>query len=57
MVVPRFDATHLAEPPDVAIVRYSTAEEVAEVVAFLASERNTYAVGAVWGVTGDIEHV
>jgi 2-dehydro-3-deoxy-L-rhamnonate dehydrogenase (NAD+) len=57
MVVPRFDAAHLADPPGVAIGRYSEPEEVAEVVAFLCSERNTYAVGAVWGVTGGVQHV
>ncbi len=57
MVVPRFDAAHLEEPPGVSIGRYSTAEEVAEVVAFLCSERNTYAVGSVWGVTGGIQHL
>jgi len=57
MVVPRFDAAYLADPPGVAIGRYSSAEEVAEVVGFLCSERNTYAVGAVWSITGGVTHV
>lgn len=52
MVVPRFDAEHLASPPGVPIGRYSSAEEVAEVVAFLCSERCTYTVGAVYRVSG-----
>jgi NAD(P)-dependent dehydrogenase (short-subunit alcohol dehydrogenase family) len=30
-------------------------EEIAEVIAFLASERNTYAVGAIWEATGGLE--
>jgi len=36
----------------VPIGRYADAEEVAEVIAFLASERNTYTTGAVWSVKG-----
>jgi 3-oxoacyl-[acyl-carrier protein] reductase len=51
MVVPRFSAEHLANP-GVPIGRYSDAEEVAEVVEFLASERNTYTTGSVWSVKG-----
>jgi NAD(P)-dependent dehydrogenase (short-subunit alcohol dehydrogenase family) len=51
MVVPRFSAEHLANP-GVPIGRYSDPEEVAEVVEFLTSERNTYATGAVWSVKG-----
>lgn len=51
MVVPRFSAEFLANPP-VAIGRYSDAEEVAEVVEFLASERNTYTTGSVWSCKG-----
>jgi NAD(P)-dependent dehydrogenase (short-subunit alcohol dehydrogenase family) len=51
MVVPRFSQEFLDNPP-VAIGRYSDAEEVAEVVEFLASERNTYTTGSVWSVKG-----
>lgn len=51
MVAPRFSAEHLANP-GVPIGRYSDPEEVAEVVEFLSSERNTYATGAVWSVKG-----
>jgi NAD(P)-dependent dehydrogenase (short-subunit alcohol dehydrogenase family) len=53
MVVPRFDQAHLANPPGVAIGRYSDANEVAEVIAFLCSERNTYTTGAVWSTKGN----
>src|SRR5690606_31098389 len=52
MVVPRFSQEHL-DNPGVAIGRYSDAEEVAEVVEFLTSERNTYTTGAVWSVKGE----
>ncbi len=51
MVVPRFSAEHLANP-GVPIGRYSDAEEVAEVVEFLTSERNTYTTGSVWSCKG-----
>ncbi|MCL6510708.1 MAG: SDR family oxidoreductase [Anaerolineae bacterium] len=51
MVVPRFSKEHL-ENPGVPIGRYADAEEVAEVIAFLTSERNTYTTGAVWSVKG-----
>lgn len=51
MVVPRFSAEHLKDPGN-PIGRYSDAEEVAEVIEFLCSERNTYATGAVWSVKG-----
>jgi 3-oxoacyl-[acyl-carrier protein] reductase len=51
MVVPRFSAEHLANP-GVPIGRYSDPEEVAEVVEFLCSERNTYTTGSVWSVKG-----
>lgn len=51
MVVPRFTQEHL-DNPGVPIGRYSDAEEVAEVIEFLASERNTYTTGAVWSVKG-----
>lgn len=51
MVVPRFSAEHLANP-GVPIGRYADAEEIAEVVEFLTSERNTYTTGAVWSVKG-----
>jgi NAD(P)-dependent dehydrogenase (short-subunit alcohol dehydrogenase family) len=51
MVVPRFSAERLANP-GTPIGRYSDAEEVAEVVEFLTSERNTYTSGSVWSVKG-----
>lgn len=51
MVVPRFSKEHLANP-GVPIGRYSDAEEVAEVIEFLCSERNTYTTGAVWSTKG-----
>lgn len=51
MVVPRFSAEHLANP-GIPIGRYSDAEEVAEVVEFLTSERNTYTTGSVWSCKG-----
>ena len=52
MVVPRFSKEHLDNPPGVPIGRYSDANEVAEVIEFLASERNTYTTGAVWSSKG-----
>ena len=51
MVVPRFSQEFLDNPPT-AIGRYSDAEEVAEVIEFLCSERNTYTTGSVWSVKG-----
>ena len=51
MVVPRFSAEHLANP-GIPIGRYSDPEELAEVIEFLCSERNTYVTGAVWSVKG-----
>lgn len=51
MVVPRFTPEFLANP-GTPIGRYSDPEEVAEVVEFLASERNTYTTGSVWSVKG-----
>jgi 3-oxoacyl-[acyl-carrier protein] reductase len=51
MVIPRFSKEHL-DNPGVPIGRYSDANEVAEVIEFLASERNTYTTGAVWSVKG-----
>lgn len=51
MVVPRFTPEFLANPGN-AIGRYSDAEEVAEVIEFLTSERNTYTSGSVWSVKG-----
>jgi len=51
MVVPRFDEEHLRDPGN-PIGRYSDAEEVAEVIEFLCSERNTYTTGSVWSVKG-----
>jgi NAD(P)-dependent dehydrogenase (short-subunit alcohol dehydrogenase family) len=52
MVVPRFSAEFLANPPNTPIGRYSDADEVAEVVEFLCSERNTYTTGSVWSCKG-----
>ena len=52
MVVPRFSAEFLANPPGTPIGRYSEADEVAVVVNYLCSEENTYTVGAVWRVAG-----
>lgn len=49
MVIPRFTPEHLADP-GVPIGRYADPEEVAEVVEFLCSERNTYTSGVVWAV-------
>ncbi len=51
MVVPRFSAEFLADPGN-PIGRYSDPEEVAEVIEFLCSERNTYTTGSVWSVKG-----
>lgn len=51
MVVPRFTPEFLANPGN-PIGRYSDAEEVAEVIEFLSSERNTYTTGSVWSVKG-----
>ena len=51
MVVPRFSEEFLADP-GVPIGRYSDPEEIAEVIEFLCSERNTYTNGAVWNVKG-----
>ena len=52
MVVPRFSAEYIANPPGQAMGRYSDPEEVAEVIEFLCSERNTYTTGSVWSVKG-----
>ncbi len=54
MIVPRFDAEYLASPPGVAIGRLARPEEIAEVIAFLCSASNSYAVGAVWEATGGL---
>ena len=51
MVVPRFTPEFLADPGN-PLGRYSDPEELAEVVEFLCSERNTYTTGAVWSVKG-----
>lgn len=51
MVVPRFSKEFL-DNPGTPIGRYSDAEEVAEVIEFLSSERNTYTTGSVWSVKG-----
>ena len=52
MVVPRFSPAYIANPPGQAMGRYSDPEEVAEVIEFLCSERNTYTTGSVWSVKG-----
>ncbi|MCY3896545.1 MAG: SDR family oxidoreductase [Chloroflexi bacterium] len=51
MVVSRVPEEIVRKPP-VAIGRYADPEEVAEVVAFLASERNTYMSGGIVPVDG-----
>lgn len=51
MVVPRFTPEFIANPGN-PIGRYSDPEEVAEVIEFLSSERNTYTTGSVWSVKG-----
>ena len=51
MVIPRFSEEHLADPGN-PLGRYSDPEEVAEVMEFLCSERNTYTTGSVWSVKG-----
>jgi 2-hydroxycyclohexanecarboxyl-CoA dehydrogenase len=55
MIVPRYDEAYLADPPGVAIGRLAEPAEIAEVIAFLCSTRNTYAVGALWEATGGLE--
>jgi NAD(P)-dependent dehydrogenase (short-subunit alcohol dehydrogenase family) len=52
MIVPRFSAEHLAAPPDAPIGRYAEPAEIAEMVAYLCSERNSYATGAMFNVSG-----
>jgi NAD(P)-dependent dehydrogenase (short-subunit alcohol dehydrogenase family) len=51
MVVPRFTPEFIANPGN-PLGRYSDPEEVAEVIEFLCSERNTYTTGSVWSVKG-----
>ena len=51
MVVPRFNEEHLRDPGN-PMGRYSDAAEVAEVIEFLCSERNTYTTGSVWSIKG-----
>lgn len=51
MVTSRFSEEHLDDPGN-PMGRYSDPEEVAEVVEFLCSERNTYTTGSVWSVKG-----
>ncbi|WP_332643532.1 SDR family NAD(P)-dependent oxidoreductase [Aeromicrobium sp.] len=55
MIVPRYDSEYLANPPGVSIGRFAQPEEIAEVIGFLCSPRNTYAVGALWEASGGIE--
>jgi 3-oxoacyl-[acyl-carrier protein] reductase len=52
MIVPRFSPAHLADPPDAPIGRYAEPAEIAEAVAWLCSDRNTYATGAMFNVSG-----
>ena len=49
MVIPRFTPEFLANP-GVPIGRYADANEVAEAIEFLTSERNTYTSGVFWEV-------
>jgi 3-oxoacyl-[acyl-carrier protein] reductase len=51
MVVPRFSKEFIDDPGN-PMGRYSDPEEIAEVVEFLCSERNTYTTGSVWSVKG-----
>ena len=51
MIVHRFSDEHLANP-GTPIGRYADPEEVAEVVEFLCSERNTYTTGSIWSSKG-----
>lgn len=51
MVVPRFSADFIENPGN-PMGRYADPEEVAEVVEFLCSERNTYTTGSVWSTKG-----
>jgi len=53
MVVPRFSPEHLADP-GTPLGRYADPEEIAEVVEFLCSERNTHVSGAVWEVKAGV---
>ncbi len=52
MVLSRVPADVVERAPGVPIGRYAEPEEIAEVVAFLCSERNTYMSGAVVPVGG-----
>jgi NAD(P)-dependent dehydrogenase (short-subunit alcohol dehydrogenase family) len=52
MVVPRFSAEYLANPPGTPIGRYADPAEVAAVVNFLCSEENTYISGSIYRVNG-----
>ena len=52
MVLSRVPAEVVEHPPGVPMGRYAEPEEIAEVVAFLCSERNTYMSGAVVPVRG-----
>jgi 3-oxoacyl-[acyl-carrier protein] reductase len=49
-----YDPDYLANPPGVAIGRMAQPEEIAEVIAFLCSPQNSYAVGAIWEATGGL---
>jgi NAD(P)-dependent dehydrogenase (short-subunit alcohol dehydrogenase family) len=51
MVVPRFSAEFLKNPGN-PIGRYADPEEIAEVIEFLCSERNTYTTGSIWSAKG-----
>lgn len=55
MIIPRHDQEFLDNPPGVAIGRFAQPSEIAEVIAFLCSERNSYVVGSLWEATGGIE--
>ena len=51
MVVPRFSEEFLKNP-GTPIGRYADPEEMAEVIEFLCSERNTYTTGSIWSSKG-----
>jgi 3-oxoacyl-[acyl-carrier protein] reductase len=55
MIIPRYDEEYLTNPPGVAIGRFAQPSEIAEVIAFLCSPRNSYVVGSLWEATGGIE--
>lgn len=53
MVTPRFSKEFLDHPGG-PLGRYAHSEEIAEVIEYLVSERNTFATGAIWDVKGGL---